>query len=52
MSERPFVSILVRSHNDEPFIERTLRAIFAQKTDLKFEVVVCDDAWSMPSRSA
>ena len=44
MSERPFVSILVRSHNDEPFIERTLRAIFAQKTDLKFEVVVCDDA--------
>ena len=44
MNERPFVSILVRSHNDEPFIERTLRAIFAQKTDLKFEVVVCDDA--------
>ena len=44
MSERPFVSILVRSHNDEPFVERTLRAIFAQKTDLRFEVVVCDDA--------
>lgn len=44
MSERPFVSILVRAHNDEQFIERTLRAIFTQKADLKFEVVVCDDA--------
>ncbi len=40
----PFVSILVRAHNDEAFIERTLAGIFAQKTDMRFEVVVCDDA--------
>ena len=40
----PFVSILMRAHNDEALIGRALKAIFAQKTDLKFEVVVCDDA--------
>lgn len=40
----PFVSILMRAHNDEVLIERALRAIFSQKTALKFEVVVCDDA--------
>jgi len=42
--ERPFVSILMRARNDEVLIERTLGAIFSQKSDLKFEVVVCDDA--------
>lgn len=42
--ERPFVSILMRARNDELLIERSLKAIFSQKTDLKFEVVVCDDA--------
>ena len=42
--ERPFVSILMRAHNDEVLIERALQAVFSQKTDLKFEVVVCDDA--------
>ena len=42
--ERPFVSILMRARNDEVLIERALKAIFSQKTDLKFEVVVCDDA--------
>ena len=40
----PFVSVLVRAHNDEVLIERTLKAIFSQKTELKFEVIVCDDA--------
>ena len=43
-SSLPFVSILMRARNDEVLIERALKAIFAQKTDLKFEVVVCDDA--------
>ena len=43
-SSLPFVSILMRAHNDEALIGRTLKAVFAQKTDLKFEVVVCDDA--------
>ena len=43
-SSLPFVSILMRARNDEALIGRALKAIFAQKTDLKFEVVVCDDA--------
>ena len=38
------VSILVRAHNDEALIERTLSGIFAQKADFPFEVIVCDDA--------
>lgn len=37
-------SILVRAHNDEAFVERTLEAIFAQQGAIPFEVVVCDDA--------
>ena len=41
--ERPLVSILMRARNDESLIERALRAVFSQKTDLEFEVVVCDD---------
>ena len=40
----PSVSILVRSRNDEPFIGRTLRAIFEQEGAPPFEVVSCDDA--------
>ena len=40
----PFVSVLMRARNDEILIERALKAIFSQKTELKFEVVVCDDA--------
>ena len=40
----PFVSILMRARNDEVLIERALKAIFSQKTELEFEVVVCDDA--------
>ena len=39
-----FISILVRSRNDEAIIGRTLEGIFAQKVDFPFEVVVCDDA--------
>lgn len=42
--EKPFVSVLVRAHNDEAFIERTLNGIFSQKAGFRFEVVVCDDA--------
>ena len=42
--DQPFVSILVRAHNDAAFIERTLNGIFAQKVGFAFEVVVCDDA--------
>ena len=37
------VSVLVRAHNDEAFIARTLEGIFAQ-TPVPFEVLVCDDA--------
>lgn len=43
-SSLPLVSILMRARNDEALIGRALKAVFAQKTDLKFEVVVCDDA--------
>ena len=39
-----FISILVRARNDEALIGRTLEGVFAQKTDIPFEVVVCDDA--------
>jgi len=38
------ISILVRARNDEALIGRTLKAIFAQKTDFPIEVLVCDDA--------
>ena len=37
------VSILIRSHNDAAFIGDTLRAVSAQKCDVPFEVVACDD---------
>ena len=43
-AKSPFASVLVRSHNDEAFIRRTLEGIFAQKVAFPFEVVVCDDA--------
>jgi len=43
MSEgSPRISVLVRAHNDEVLIERTLNGIFSQ-TVRPFEVVVCDD---------
>ena len=38
------ISILVRSHNDEMFIGKTLRAIFDQECSIPFEVICCDDA--------
>ena len=47
---RPFASVLVRAHDDEALIGRTLREIFAQKTDFAFEVLVCDDASRDPTR--
>ena len=37
------VSVLVRSRNDEKFVGATLKAIFAQKCPVPFEVVSCDD---------
>ena len=39
----PRVSVLVRAHNDEQLIGRTLKGIFAQYPP-PFEVIVCDDA--------
>ena len=39
-------SILVRSHNDEAFIGRTLRAIREQECAIPFEIVCCDDGSS------
>ncbi len=38
------ISILVRTKNDEAFIGRTLEALFGQKCDFPFEVMVCNDA--------
>lgn len=43
-TKQPLVSVLVRAHNDEALIGRTLEGVFAQKTDFPFEVIVCDDA--------
>ena len=40
------VSILVRSKNDEKFVEATLRAIFDQECETPFVVVCCDDGSS------
>ena len=37
------ISILIRSRNDAEFIGDTLRAVFAQKSDIPFEVISCDD---------
>lgn len=37
------VSILVRAHNDEKFVGRTLAAIEAQSFPEPFEIVCCDD---------
>ncbi|MBR4170800.1 MAG: glycosyltransferase family 2 protein [Kiritimatiellae bacterium] len=42
--DQPFASILIRAHNDETWIERTLQGVFAQRTDFLFEVLVCDDS--------
>ncbi len=39
----PSISVLVRAHNDEAFIEHTLDGIFSQSLK-PLEVVVCDDA--------
>ncbi len=38
----PRVSVIVRAHNDEALIERTLAGIFSQWPP-PFEVIVCDD---------
>ena len=43
-------SVLVRAHDDEAFVAQTLEAVFAQKTDFPFEVLVCDDASSDRTR--
>ena len=37
------ISILVRSSNDEAFIEKTLRNILDQECVLPFEIICCDD---------
>ncbi len=38
----PRISVIVRAHNDEALIERTLAGIFSQRPP-PFEVIVCDD---------
>lgn len=40
--EQPRVSVIVRAHNDEALIGRTLAGIFSQLPP-PFEVIVCDD---------
>ena len=42
-ADAPRISVLVRAHNDETLVGRTLEGIFAQSLK-PFEVVVCDDA--------
>lgn len=37
------IAVLVRSHNDRPFIAKTLQMILAQKCSLPFAVFCCDD---------
>ena len=39
---RPRISVIVRAHNDEALIGRTLDGIFSQHPP-PFEVIVCDD---------
>lgn len=43
MMAQPLVSVLVRTRNDGDFIARTLTAIFSQRVDFEFEVLVCDN---------
>jgi rhamnosyltransferase len=38
------ISILVRSRNDEAYIDSVLKSIFEQECPVPFEVVSCDDA--------
>ena len=38
----PRISVIVRAHNDESLIGRTLAGIFSQQPP-PFEVIVCDD---------
>ncbi|MBQ6472899.1 MAG: glycosyltransferase [Victivallales bacterium] len=42
-TERLLVSILVRAQNDESLLRRTLEGIFAQQSDVPFEVLLCVD---------
>lgn len=43
-ASNPVASVLVRAKNDAVWIEKTLEAIFRQKTQWPYEVIVCDDA--------
>ena len=40
--ERPQVSIIIRSKNEEHFVGQTLESIFNQSIDIPFEVIVID----------
>ncbi len=40
----PSLSVVVRSHNDEPFIALTLERLLSQRGVPEFEIVSCDDA--------
>ena len=37
------ISVLMRSHNDIKYIESTVKALLAQKTDADVEIISCDD---------
>ena len=40
--QKPEISIIIRSKNEERLIGRVLTAIFQQDVDLRFEVIVID----------
>ena len=44
MEEDPAISIVMRSHNDEPYIGRTLDGIRRQRCSRSFEIVSIDDS--------
>ena len=37
------ISVLMRSHNDAPYIRKTVEALLAQKVDVPVEIISCDD---------
>ncbi len=40
--QKPSISIIIRTKNEERFIGQTLRMVFEQDTDLSFEVIIID----------
>lgn len=46
----PKISVLMRAHDDEAFVERTLEGVFSQEGVPPFEVLFCDDRSSDRTR--